>query len=328
MSGGNKEDTPPESERVHDFLRHIALERRLSQYTVRNYSKGIQGFFEWLREDGAWAGDMEAISDRQVRSFLIEKQRDLSRRTLHNHVSALRTFFKYLRARNFVCQNPFQGIVLPKLNRSLPKFLTEKQMGLFLSGPMRLLDREVIEPAIAWRDRLVLELLYGAGLRVSELVSLNYGNIDFQEGVARVLGKGQKERLCPLGRTAMVCLGKFKAVFAPDTRYEAPVLPNNRSLITSASKVRKPKPSIPVGRLSVRQVQLMIKKYLALADLPQDLSPHKIRHSYATHLLNRGADIRLVQELLGHASLSTTQIYTHVGVTRLKQTHAQAHPRG
>ena len=311
---------------IQAFLRHIAMERRLSQYTVRNYNRGIQGFFQWLCQEGDWSGDIEAISNRQVCSFIIEKQRDLSRRTLHNHVSALRTFFKYLRTRNWVEQNPFQDVTLPKLKRSLPKFLTEKQMERFLQGPICLLNEKRVEPAIAWRDRLALELLYGAGLRVSELVSLNYGQIDFKEGLARVLGKGQKERLCPLGRTALACLEKFKALFAPETHYEAPVLLGNKSLIPSASKTCKSE--VILVRLSVRQVQLMVKRYLALAGLPQDLSPHKIRHSYATHLLNRGADLRLVQELMGHASLSTTQIYTHVGIQKLKETHTQAHPRG
>lgn len=316
------------SECIQSFLRHIALERRLSQYTIRNYSRALQNFFQWLRQgDGDWTGDLEAISSRHVRSFIIEKQRDLSRRTLHNHISALRTFFKYLRTRKLVKQNPFQVVTLPKLERSLPKFLTEKEMERFLCGPICLLNEERIEPVIAWRDRLALELLYGAGLRVSELVSLNYGQIDFKEGLARVLGKGQKERICPLGRTALACLEKFKALFAPETHYEAPVLPGNKSLIANDSKLSC-KPNGPLVRLSVRQVQLMVKKYLALAGLPLDLSPHKIRHSYATHLLNRGADLRLVQELLGHSSLSTTQVYTHVGIKRLKKTHAQAHPRG
>jgi integrase/recombinase XerC len=173
-----------------------------------------------------------------------------------------------------------------------------------------LLAEGKIDPATAWRDRLAMELLYGGGLRVSELVALNYGAIDFENGVARVVGKGRKERLCPLGRVALEVLKKFRAEFAPRTAPASPVLVNSLGRRTSA-----------------REVQLMLKRYLAFAGLPLDLTPHKLRHSYATHLLNAGADLRLVQELLGHAQLATTQVYTHVSVARLKEIYAKAHPR-
>jgi integrase/recombinase XerC len=175
---------------------------------------------------------------------------------------------------------------------------------------MRLLENESIDAFTAWRDRLAMELLYGGGLRVSELVALNYGAIELEGGVARVLGKGKKERLCPLGTVAIAVLKKFKSDFAPHTTPTSPVLVTPRH-----------------ERMPVRQVQLMLKRYLDLADLPHDLTPHKIRHSYATHLLNAGADLRLVQELLGHASLNTTQVYTHVSVARLKEVYAKSHPR-
>jgi integrase/recombinase XerC len=245
-----------------------------------------------------------------VRDFVIEAQRRFDRRTLHNHVSGLRAFFKYWFRRQRVARNPFIGIPLPKLEKRLPKFLTEAQMKTLLAGPMRLLENQAIDAFTAWRDRLVMELLYGGGLRVSELVALNYGQIDASTGVARVIGKGRKERLCPLGKVALAVLQKFKTDFAIDTAFDAPV-------VVSTGRVRMP----------VRQVQLLLKRYLALADLPHDLTPHKLRHSYATHLLNAGADLRLVQELLGHASLNTTQIYTHVSVARLKEIYEKAHPR-
>jgi integrase/recombinase XerC len=173
-----------------------------------------------------------------------------------------------------------------------------------------LLENESVDAFTAWRDRLAMELLYGGGLRVSELVALNYGNIDLKSGVARVFGKGKKERLCPLGVVAVAVLKKFKNEFARDTSLGAPVLVNARH-----------------ERMPVRQVQLLLKRYLALADLPRDLTPHKIRHSYATHLLNAGADLRLVQELLGHVSLNTTQVYTHVSIARLREVYDKAHPR-
>ena len=183
-------------------------------------------------------------------------------------------------------------------------------MKLLLSGPLRLLENGSIEAQAAWRDRLAMELLYGGGLRVSELVALNYGAIDLPSGVARVLGKGRKERLAPLGRVALAVLVKFRDEFARQPTASSPVL------------------SLPTGRrVTIRSVQLMLKRYLALAGLPIDLTPHKLRHSYATHLLNAGADLRLVQELLGHAQLATTQVYTHVSVARLKEVYAKAHPR-
>jgi integrase/recombinase XerC len=207
-------------------------------------------------------------------------------------------------------RNPLLNIPLPKLEKRLPKFLTEEQTKLLLSGPQRLLENGTVDPRIAWRDRLAMELLYGGGLRVSELVALDYGAIDFDSGVARVLGKGRKERLCPLGRVALAVLQKFRDELAPSSGPTSPVLVN------------------PNGtRMSVDAVQIMLKRYLALAGLPMDLTPHKLRHSYATHLLNAGADLRLVQELLGHSQLATTQIYTHVSMARLQEVYAKAHPR-
>ena len=305
-----KSPPQPELQKIQRFIDYLALERRLSDYTVRNYRTALLNFFSWNRDVGHWSGDITKISGREIRDYLIESQRRVSRRTLHNYVSGLRSFYNYWLKQGGVKINPFEGITLPKLNKPLPKFLTENQITQLISGPMRLLDNESLSPFQAWRDRLILEILYGGGLRVSELVSLNYGMVDLSNGVARILGKGNKERLCPLGNVATVCLNKFRVEFASQTGFDDPVVVNDR-----------------LKRISARSVQLMLKKYLALADLPLDMSPHKIRHSYATHLLNNGADLRLVQELLGHASLSTTQIYTHVDLARLKEAHRNAHPR-
>ena len=245
-----------------------------------------------------------------MRDFVIEAQGRMGRRTLHNHTSALRAFFKYWMRQGRVTKNPLIGLALPKLEKRLPQFLTEKQMRELLEGPQRLIENGTASPFVAWRDRLAMELLYGAGLRVSELTGLNYGNLEADGTVARVLGKGKKERLCPLGKVAAAVLVKWRREFARDTSPDAPVL-------VDASH----------RRLADRAVQLMLKRYLTLAGLPLDLTPHKLRHSYATHLLNAGADLRLVQELLGHASLNTTQVYTHVTVARLKEVYQKAHPR-
>ncbi len=290
-----------------DFL---AKERRYSRYTVRNYRQAFEDFYRWLEAAGLWTRGLDALGSREMRDFVIEAQRRFDRRTLHNHASGLRTFFKFWMRRGRLRRNPLAGVPLPKLEKRLPKFLTEEQMKLLLTGPQRLLENESLDPPTAWRDRLAMELLYGGGLRVSELVGLNFGALDFESGVARVLGKGRKERLCPLGRVALAVVTKFRDEFASRTAPASPVVAN------------------PDGkRMTVRAVQLMLKRYLALAGLPLDLTPHKLRHSYATHLLNAGADLRLVQELLGHAQLATTQVYTHVSIARLKEVYAKAHPR-
>ncbi|MEO6993220.1 MAG: tyrosine-type recombinase/integrase [Lacunisphaera sp.] len=295
---------------LQPFLDYLAKERRYSAYTVRNYAQAFADFYQWLQESKRNGGDFTSLTARDTRDFVIEAQRRFKRRTLHNHVSGLRAFFRYWMQQGRIAQNPFTGVPLPKLEKGLPKFLTESQMTSLLGGPAKLLKNESIDAFSAWRDRLVLELLYGGGLRVSELVALNYSAVDFSHGSARVLGKGRKERICPLGTVAMAVMKKFRDDFARSTGPSDPVV------ITKAHE-----------RMPVRAVQLLMKKYLALADLPMDLSPHKLRHSYATHLLNSGADLRVVQELLGHASLTTTQIYTHTSVARLKEIYGKAHPR-
>lgn len=290
-----------------DFL---AKERRYSAYTVRNYRQAFEDFYRWLVGAELWERGLGQLGSREMRDFVIEAQRRFDRRTLHNHASGLRTFFKFWMRREKLRKNPLLGVPLPKLEKRLPQFLTEEQMKLLLTGPQRLRENEGIDEPTAGRDRLAMELLYGGGLRVSELVGLSYGDIDFESGVARVLGKGRKERLCPLGRVAMAVMVKFRNEFARESGPASPVVVNAKG-----------------QRMDPREVQLMLKRYLALAGLPLDLTPHKLRHSYATHLLNAGADLRLVQELLGHSQLATTQVYTHVSVARLKEIYAKAHPR-
>lgn len=299
------------AEWLDPFLDFLAKERRYSAYTVRNYRQAFEDFYIWAQTGARWSTrGIPGLTTVDMRSFVIEGQRRFSRRTLHNHASGLRTFFRYWQRRGKLTRNPFLGVPLPKLEKTLPKFLTETQVATLLAGPQKLLERDEVDKFTAWRDRLVLELLYGGGLRVSEVVGLTYGAIDFGTGSARVLGKGRKERICPLGAVAMAVLQKFRDDFAPEPKPQHPVLITPRH-----------------DRLTVRAVQLIVKRYLALAELPMDLSPHKLRHSFATHLLNSGADLRAVQELLGHANLATTQIYTHTSVARLKEIYAKAHPR-
>jgi integrase/recombinase XerC len=291
------------------FEAHLALERRYSKYTVRNYHQAFVDFVLWLRGNGL-EGGFERLGKRELRDFVIEGQRRFGRRTLHNHVSGLRALFKYWLRKGRLRANPFAGIVLPKLEKRLPKFLTEEQMRLLLEGPARELRGGSLTAREALRDRLVMELIYGGGLRVSEAAALSHGNIDPADGVARVLGKGSKERLCPLGRVAMQVYAEWLSAHAASKAPTAPVLEDKTG-----------------ARINVREIQRLLKRYLSLAGLPMDITPHKLRHSYATHLLNAGADLRVVQEMLGHASLNTTQVYTHVSVARLKEAYAKAHPR-
>ena len=307
-------EIPPEvrAEWWDPFADHLAHERRYSPHTVRNYRQAFADFHRWLSEPAVnlWERGLGALTARDMRDFVIEAQRRFDRRTLHNHVSGLRSFFRYWMRQGRLSRDPFLGVPLPKQEKRLPQFLTEDQMRALLAAPEKLRAEGKLDAHTAWRDRLAMELLYGGGLRVSELAGLTHAAIDPQGGVARVLGKGRKERLCPLGRVALEVLRKFRAEFTPAAGPGSPVLVNRDGRPTS-----------------VREVQQMLKRHLAAAGLPPDLTPHKLRHSYATHLLNAGADLRLVQELLGHAQLSTTQVYTHVSMARLREVHAKAHPR-
>lgn len=292
------------------FCDHLSHERRVSEYTVRNYRSAVENFVRHLKEAGKWKEDFAAVNTIQVRSFMIEEGRNKARRTLHNEVSGLRAFYLYLRKQGLVTNNPFTGLSLPKLDKPLPKFLTETQMRALLNAPILLWKDGKLGEFEAFRDSLILELLYGGGLRVSELCALNHGHIDLTQGVARVLGKGRKERLCPLGPVAVQCLKTFVQRFELEAALNAPVVCQRRG-----------------SRMEPRQIQKLLKTHLAAAKLPLDMTPHKLRHSFATHMLDQGADLRAVQELLGHANLSTTQIYTHVSIARLKEAHRQAHPR-
>lgn len=301
----------PEDAAVRAFLAFLEGEKRYSDHTVRNYRQALSALFHYLRESGKWRGDLGEVPAVLLRSWLIESQRaGLSRRSVHLRVSAGRSFFRELRRRGQVERNPFQGLVVPPFRKPLPKFLTERQAETFLEGPRRLLERGELTPFEACRDQLIFELLYGAGLRISELVNLRRKAVDDRAGVMRIMGKGRKERVAPMGEAARLVLREFTSRFVEGSGPEDWVVPGER------------------GRpLSAAWVQRRMKRYLEQAGLPSDLTPHKLRHSFATHLLNAGADLRVVQELLGHASLSTTQIYTHVGLQRLKDAHRQAHPR-
>ena len=292
-----------------NFLYFLKWEKQYSPYTIRNYKKAIEDWLSWIQMEKNFFDKWDAFSLLDVRSFVIEKQRGWSRRTLHNKVSSIRSFYQFLLHKKQISQNLWDQIPLPKLEKKLPQFLTEKQMKWLCEAPLHLLKQQKVCRQIAHRDRLILLVLYGGGLRVSELVGLKPIDIDPIEGLAKVMGKGRKERIVPLGTIAFEAFQFYLDITAIPKFSNTPLFTEKGRPITT------------------RQVQLILKKYLAVAGLPMHLSPHKIRHSAATHLLDNGAEMRIVQDFLGHASLSTTQIYTHVSIARIKATHQNAHPR-
>jgi len=292
------------------FEEYLRGHRRLSPYTCRNYIHAVSSFRDWCNDSRQAVVNLFTIDKSTARSYLIEIQHKVSRVTLRNHVSGIRNFYKFCMERNHCESNPFHSLTLPKTEKKLPQYLTEKDILKLLEQPNSQNKKSEKGKVLELRDQMILEILYGGGFRVSELISLNYGDINWEQKLLKVTGKGGKQRFCPVGDRAIKSIRKFQEI-----RQQVPAVTD--PVVTS----------IQGRRLSARSVQLILKKYLLTAGLPLDLSPHKLRHSYATHLLDHGADLRAVQEMLGHRSLSTTQIYTHVSVAKLKKTHGQAHPR-
>lgn len=302
------------TDRVGEYLSDLAQLRRLSANTVRNYRTALQRLRHYVQpEQEEAAFDWSALDERLLRSWLVDLQRSgLGKRTLHLYMSAVRGFYLFGRKQSWWQINPAARLTLPAFHKPLPVFLTEAQMKTFLQAPAQAWREGRITRPEALRDQLIFEVLYGAGLRISELVGLPYHAVESGQGVARVIGKGGKVRLCPVGNTAMRVAQAYHDLQAQEFGLHA-----KRWWVSQ-----------PAGAaLTCRWVQQRMKYYLRACDLPADLTPHKIRHSFATHLLNGGADLRIVQELLGHSSLSTTQIYTHVGLARLQEAYRKAHPR-
>lgn len=303
----NKERKSPEE--IDKFIRFLSGEKRYSDYTLRNYLHAIRSFITWL--DGPQKKvQISEVNQSLARDYIIESQQIRSKRTVRNHISALRSFYQFCQSRNYLNNNPFRNLTLPKLEKKLPVFLSQEELIQLLEAPLKLEISSPHAEMIKVRDRIIMELLYGGGLRVSEVVGLNHGDLDLPKSLVRILGKGRKERVVPIPERTSSLLISFRENFCLDASSSSPLFTSSKA-----------------QRLTSRNVQLRLKKYLAFCQLPQDVTPHKLRHSFATHLLDNGADLRSVQELLGHSSLSTTQVYTHVSVGRLKKAHKLAHPR-
>jgi len=287
---------------MEEFLRYLANERNVSPRTLKAYRHALTGFR--AQDKTPWKN----CTGDNFRDYLFALMKHGQARSyVRLQFSALRTFYQFLTARKRFRRNPVQEVHLPKMEKKLPLVLTRQQVEELLTAPAR---EQKSRSAPSWmplRDVAIMELFYSSGLRLSELAALDIADVDPYTESVRVFGKGRKERVCPVGLPALEAIQKYRAAANVHT---GPLFIN---------KARR--------RMSVRSIWLVLKRYVRHTSIPISVSPHKLRHSFATHLLDRGADLRSVQALLGHASLSTTQIYTHVTVERLKKAYADAHPR-
>ena len=302
--------TDPLSRQIDAFAVHLTDERRRSARTVETYVRDLQSFRDYVRDQGL-PTDARELDIAALRGFLSSLFRSNQASTMKKKVSAIRSFYKFLLKRGMVDRNTASGLRSPKVPRSLPRFLTVEQAFRVMDSPPK--ERARSRPLQA-RDRALLETLYGTGVRVGELASMNVGDCDLSEMTVRVLGKGGKERVVPLGRSASEALCAY--------------LPERLGLLAKAKEGDLDALWLAQGgrRLSVRQVQNIVRRHGTLGAARGDLHPHAMRHTCATHLLDAGADLRSIQELLGHSSLSTTQQYTHVSIDRLMEVYDRAHP--
>ena len=309
-------------EQVQGFIRYLKREKEASPHTVDGYVRDIVQFVDILQLQGEL--DWQTLDLAKARRFVVLLQRrDLSRRSIQRKLASMRSFARYLVREEILPGNPFAGLQSLKTPRRLPRTLTVEQVEKLLAAPARYwslhagssVRGQAAAEFAAGRDGAVLEIIYSGGLRIGEAVRLNVEDLDFFSGVLKVQGKGRKERLCALGTPATEALKSYlmlrQRCGLGGRQSQGPLFVNQRD----------------GGRLTARSVQRNFKLYLKQAGLPPDCTPHKLRHSFATHLLDAGADLRSVQEMLGHESLSTTQIYTHVSVERLKEAYNKAHPR-
>ena len=288
---------------AEEFLRYLEVERNVSPRTLIAYRQALADF-RAQKNVRSWRN----CRADDFRDYLFElMKKGQARSYIRLQFSAFRTFYRFLVERKNLRKDPVRELQLPKPEKKLPLVLTRQQIDELLAAPLRAPKQRAAPAWMPLRDTSILELFYSSGLRLSELASLNVADLDIYTESVRVLGKGRKERVCPVGAPALEAVSHYRSAANVQT---GPLFVN---------KSRR--------RISPRSIWLVLKRYLRHTSIPIALSPHKLRHSFATHLLDSGADLRSVQALLGHASLSTTQIYTHVTVERLKKAYADAHPR-
>jgi integrase/recombinase XerC len=293
---------------IERFLQYLRVERNASDLTIKSYREDLQSLVAYLTETGAPCPAPGAITTLDLRGYVASlHEANYAKTTIARRLASLRSFFRFGQRETWATSNPAKPLRNPRKPRDLPHFLSSDDLS-------RLLETPPANQPLGLRDRAMLETLYSAGLRVSELVGLNDDDLDTAAGVVRVRGKGRKERLSPLGSFAEKALARWMKVRKLDS--------------AAARQPRRPVFTNKFGRrLTTRSVGRLLEKYLKIAQLDGRTTPHTLRHSFATHLLDRGADIRSVQELLGHKSLATTQIYTHLSTAGLRKAYEKAHPR-
>jgi len=300
---------------IQEFIRYLSLEKNASPHTCRCYRKDLEGFEDFLKGTGMYVGASESVeiekADRMaIRKYMSSLHRKNKKSSIARKISTLRSFFKYLAREQVIASNPAKSVSTPKLEKTLPTTLTVDEAFRLMDSPKSIPEKSSeVSKENRLRDRAILELLYSSGLRVSELVGLNLDQFDSDLGIVRVMGKGRKERIVPVGVKAVEALKAYLEERGLSGG-EDPIFINSLG-----------------GRLTTRSVGRLMKKYTRHAGIFRKVSPHSLRHTFATHLLDAGADIREIQEMLGHSSLSTTQRYTHVSMGRLMEVYDRAHPR-
>ena len=296
---------------LEKFLGYLAYERNMSPATVSAYRSDLEQFGAFCREQGISLNEPLKVDVSTVRRYLaVLQNRHLSRASVARKLCAIKAYFKYLSREGVIDSNPISGISAQKKAKRLPSALSESDVSVLLAAP------NLTDP-LEIRDRAMLELMYSTGIRVSELVGMDLGSYHRQEALLRVFGKGSKERIVPVGSRARQALGDYLERSRPVLAKKAGKSEEERAFFLNRSG----------GRMTSRSVERMMKKYLMESGLLRSSTPHSLRHSFATHLLDAGADIRSVQELLGHSDISTTQIYTEVSKERLYAVYKKAHPR-
>jgi len=296
------------AELINRYLQHLKVERNLSEYTVSSYKTDLEQFFNFVSGQNYIA--LKDIDHLVIREYLASLQiKGCQKRTVARKVSSLRSLFKFAYSNDLISINPMDKVNSPKLGRKLPSFLYQDAVQLLLNAPD--------SSPLGIRDKALLELLYASGMRVGELEKLNCSDVDFDHCQALVLGKGNKERIVPFGSYAFDALNEYLQVVRPKFAAKASETDDQDALFLNQQG----------GRLTSRGIRYIVKKYVNKVSLESGISPHSLRHSFATHLLEQGADLRAVQELLGHSNLSTTQIYTHISKRKLKDTYDKYHPR-
>lgn len=297
------------------FSTYLKVERNVSENTYRNYISDLRQFLDFLRDQKFCTGegnedlDVTKINHVVIRAYLGELYKKNKKTSIARKLASLRSFFKFLTRKEGLSANPAAMVFTPKQEKHIPTFLPVDEI-------FRLVEKPGNSTILRRRDRAILEVLYSCGIRVSELVDINIDDLDFNLGIIKVRGKGKRERIVPIGKKAIEALkdyledlGELREKVSHEGT-ESPVFLNFRG-----------------GRLTSRSVARIVKKYISECAIMRNISPHSIRHSFATHLLDAGADLRSIQELLGHASLTTTQRYTHIGIDKLMEVYDKAHPR-